>query len=185
MTIPRSTLKTQLRHALRELLLTTPPPSDGVLAAAHQWLARHPGAQTIATFAPLRGEPDLMPLLSLLPDRRWVFPRVAGQHLILHAVTSPDRDLRSGHYQIREPHPDLPTVDPAEVDSFLCPGLAFDRNGGRLGRGKGYYDRLLAAARPDATRIGICHAFQIVPDTFPEDHDAHMHHLICGDPAEG
>ena len=51
---------------------------------------------------------------------------------------------------IPEPRPDLPEVPPAAVDWALVPGLAFDERGFRLGRGAGYYDRLIPLLRPDA-----------------------------------
>ena len=57
------------------------------------------------------------------------------------------------------------------VDVWLVPGLAFTRNGKRLGHGGGWYDRLLADAPKDALKIGIAHAFQVVDDLPGEPHD--------------
>jgi len=100
---------------------------------------------------------------------------------MFHAVKNPDLELVPGAFGILEPSPTLPVVDLAKIDVFLCPGLAFDSHGGRLGRGRGYYDRLLARARPDAYKIGVCFPHQLVPETFTEPHDIHMDLVISGD----
>jgi len=55
----------------------------------------------------------------------------------------------------------------AEVDLWICPGLAFTRAGARLGFGGGWYDRFLAAARPDARKIGVAYDFQLC-DSLPQ-----------------
>jgi len=95
-------------------------------------------------------------------------------------VREPANDLACSTGSIREPSPALPCVPIPEIDVFLCPGLAFDPNGGRLGRGRGYYDRALGSARPDALKLGICHPVQCVADTFRQAHDVAMDQLITG-----
>ena len=135
----------------------------------------------ISAFAALPGEPDLLPLLAEFPDRQWIFPRVENDRLMLHPVADPSRDLLPGAFGIREPSPALPVIDVTAIDAFLCPGLAFDRNGGRLGRGRGFYDRLLAQARPNARKLGIAFSFQLVDDTFPEPHDMRMEKILIGE----
>ncbi len=70
-------------------------------------------------------------------------------------------------------HPDLDAaalapLDPLAVDAVLVPGLGFDAAGGRLGRGGGHYDRLLAELRPDCVRIGLCFHGQLL-DRVPSD----------------
>ena len=84
----------------------------------------------------------------------------------------------TGAFGVREPSPDMPVIPLDQIDAFLCPGLAFDPRGGRLGRGRGFYDRMLAGARPDALRIGVCFPWQIVPDVFPEAHDVFMDGIL-------
>lgn len=151
--------------------------------AIRHWLSLHPESTTISLFAALPGEPDLLPLIELHPERRWVLPRVDGDALTFHAVTIPDNDLHLGAFNIREPLSSSPRVPVAEIDLFLCPGLAFDLQGNRLGRGRGFYDRMLAQARPDAFKLGVCFPFQIVADTFSEPHDIRMDGLITPNPA--
>lgn len=65
-------------------------------------------------------------------------------------------------------------VDPASIDVILVPGLGFDRNGRRLGRGGGHYDRFLGELPPTTPRLGICFARQVL-DSIPEEpHDARV-----------
>jgi 5-formyltetrahydrofolate cyclo-ligase len=165
---------------MRALLRGHPADDSAVLGALNHWLAEHPQLRTLASYAALPGEIDLLPLLAAHPDRRWVFPRVSGEALSLHVIRDPLTGFRTGAWGILEPAPDAPEAPPAEVDAFLCPGLAFDPAGGRLGRGRGYYDRLLAAARPDALKLGVCRSFQLVDATFSEPHDIAMDRIISG-----
>ena len=165
---------------MRRLLRSGPFDSAPVCEAARRWLAGRPDLRTVALYAALPGEVDLLPLVAWDPGRRWLFPRVCGEELVFHEVREVARDLASGSCGIREPSPALPRVAPPEIDVFLCPGLAFDRHGGRLGRGRGFYDRALASARPDALKLGICHPIQLVADTYRQAHDVAMDELIAG-----
>jgi 5-formyltetrahydrofolate cyclo-ligase len=170
--------KARLRATARRLLRGRLADSAAILPALERWLASHPDMPTIAVFAALPGEVDLTETVALHPERRWVYPRVAGDDLHFHRVENPARQLTPGAFGVREPSPDLPRVPIDQIDAFLCPGLAFDPRGGRLGRGRGFYDRMLAKARPGALRIGICFPYQIVPDTFQEPHDIPMDLVI-------
>jgi 5-formyltetrahydrofolate cyclo-ligase len=172
--------KAQLRRHMRSILRSHPADPRPVVAAVDGWLQTHPDASTIAVFSALPGEPDLTKLAAAHPERRWAYPRVDGQNLAFHLVRNPEDDLLAGAFGILEPSPALPQVATAEIDAFLCPGLAFDARGGRLGRGMGFYDRMLANARPDALKIGISFPFQIVADTHGQDHDIRMDQVIDG-----
>lgn len=166
---------------VRRLLRETPP-GDGLAAceAVARWLGGRPGLLTVASYAAMADEVDLRPLLEWLPEHRWVLPRVVGDELVFHEVRDAERDLVVGAFGIREPTVGLAVVAIPEVDVFLCPGLAFDPTGGRLGRGRGFYDRILAGARPDAIRVGVCHPLQRVADAHPEAHDVPMNWVIDG-----
>ena len=175
-----SNKKNQLRSTMRSLLRDGLRDSGTVCEAARRWLAARPALRTVALYAALADEVDLLPLVAWDAGRRWVFPRVCGEDLVFHEVRGVADDLAPGSCGIREPSPALPRVPIPEIDVFLCPGLAFDPNGGRLGRGRGYYDRALASARPDALKLGICHPIQRVADTYRQAHDVAMDEVISG-----
>jgi 5-formyltetrahydrofolate cyclo-ligase len=167
-------MKQELRKQMRALAGSAATDSSHARAALAEWLDHHPERRTIAVFSALPGEVDLSELTAGRPDRRWVYPKVRGEELSLHAIRDPEAELVPGAFGIREPRPDLTSIPLEMIDAFLCPGLAFDRRGGRLGRGKGFYDRLLENARTDALKIGVCFPWQIVDDTFAEPHDIAM-----------
>jgi len=93
--------------------------------------------------------------------------------IVLHRVSSPG-ELEPGRFGVREPAADSPVVAPENVRVFLCPGVAFEPGGLRLGRGGGYYDRLLAGRATDALTIGVCLESQIVDAIPAEEHDIRM-----------
>ena len=167
---------------MRTLLREIPAPPPDLVPPLAAWLGAHSGLRIVATFAPLPGEPDLLPLTACFPGIRWCFPKI-GEHndMSFHAVDDPPRNLRPGTFGILEPRPDDLEMPIGRIDAFICPGLAFDRHGGRLGRGRGFYDKALYRARGDALKIGACFACQIVATTFPEAHDAAMDGLVCED----
>lgn len=171
--------KTSLRRLLHEKISSVRNDSDAICEKVFRFLSTRPDLKTIATFAALPGEVDLSSLVGKI-QRRWVFPKVRGERLEFRLVTDPTTGLLPGYHGILEPDDDLPLVDPEKIDAFLCPGLGFDPHGGRLGRGKGFYDRLLAQARPDAEKIGVCFPCQIVDRLETEPHDIRMDRVIHG-----
>ena len=96
---------------------------------------------------------------------------------LLHSQLISFEDLRPGALGVLEPSLEQRTaLTPESFDLVIVPGVAFDRQGGRLGYGKGYYDRFLKMTR--AFRIGVCFSSQIVESVPMEDHDIHMQGLI-------
>ena len=77
--------------------------------------------------------------------------------------------LETGTFGILEPAPELRTagssrVQPDALDLIVTPGVAFDTSGGRLGYGRGYYDRLLARRRPEVAAIALAFQTQLFPE---------------------
>ena len=100
-----------------------------------------------------------------------VAPRWNGASYELAVLKGLDEThLRKGPMGILEPA-EAEIVASKAVDVWLVPGLAFTRNGKRLGYGGGWYDRLLAEAPKDALKIGIAYAFQLVDELPSEPHD--------------
>ncbi len=84
----------------------------------------------------------------------------------------------TGHKGIREPAVRIPIL-PWDVDCFIIPGLAFDSQGGRLGYGKGYYDRILVKASRTVRILSVCYDWQVVSEPLPlESHDVRVHQIF-------
>lgn len=85
-------------------------------------------------------------------------------------------DMRESSYHILEPV-GKPFTEFERIQLAVIPGMSFDDDGNRLGRGKGYYDRFLAHI-PDAYKIGICFDFQRVPVVPTEETDRKVNEVI-------
>lgn len=106
--------------------------------------------------------------------KRILLPVVVGDDLELRCYTG-RQDLAVGAYHIEEPTGALFT-DYASIDLALVPGVSFDKEGNRLGRGKGFYDRLLP--KLSSYNIGICYDFQVSPHVPCEPFDRKMHAVL-------
>jgi len=170
--------KKRQREELRRIaLLNRAADSGAVVEKLVQDLERLPSARIVSAYMALPGEVDLRGLFGQV-DKTWVFPRVRGENLKFYRVKNLAEDMQVGAFGIMEPRDELEEVAVEEVDVFLCPGLGFDRNGGRLGRGRGFYDRMLKQAKPEAVKIGVCFPFQIVDDIAMEPHDVRMDGVV-------
>ena len=127
----------------------------------------------VAVYLASPQEIDLSPFIRkmLTTGVKVVAPRWNGETYELAVLKGLDAaDLRQGPMGILEPA-EAVIVSPKEVGTWLVPGLAFTRDGKRLGYGGGWYDRLLAEAPKTARKFGIAHAFQVVDDLPSERHD--------------
>lgn len=145
-------------------------------------LMRHPRwreSKVVLLYHALPDEVDTSMLLesamSSCPRKKVLLPVVVGDDLELRAY---DGNLEEGAFGILEPTA-MSTLftDYASVDLVVVPGMAFDAEGHRLGRGKGYYDKTLCQL-PAAYRIGICFDYQKVERVPSEAHDISMHEVI-------
>lgn len=104
---------------------------------------------------------------------QWVFPKINRDQLDFY---QPD-GFTVGPYGILEPSAESQKVELSKVHGLLIPGLAFNKNGTRLGKGKGFYDRTLADFR--GVKVGICFKFQISDPQLPfEELDVPVDYLI-------
>ena len=128
---------------------------------------------SVAVYLASPQEIDLSPFIRKMRTMgvKVVAPRWNGETYELAVLKGLDEaHLRQGPMGILEPV-EAEIVSPEDVEVWLVPGLAFTRDGKRLGYGGGWYDRLLADAPKDAWKIGIAHAFQIADDLPSESHD--------------
>ncbi|HIZ33626.1 MAG TPA: 5-formyltetrahydrofolate cyclo-ligase [Candidatus Bacteroides merdigallinarum] len=142
------------------------------LEAHPQWQAAH----TVLLYHSLPDEVDTHTFVRRWSGRkRILLPVVKGTDLELRLYTGDDH-LAEGAFHIDEPTGPIFT-DYAEIDLAVIPGVAFDRRGNRLGRGKGYYDRLLPRI-PTAYKLGLCFPFQLVEQIPAEAHDIPMDEVL-------
>lgn len=142
-------------------------------------LAALPRDATVALFLSLPGEVDTDPIWEALSARghRCVFPRVVrGEPRLRFSPLALGEEVERGPLGVRQP-PAREEAPLEAIDLFLVPGQAFDRLGGRLGRGRGYYDATLAAA-PRAERIGLGFREQLLPLVPMLDHDLPMDWIV-------
>lgn len=166
--------KSEIRRDIAAILRLPPDVRAGksarlceVVAASPEWHA----ARTVAIFAPQPREPDVELLWSHGGGKSFAYPRVTEGRLDLFRVESL-YDLAPGAFGVREPAGDLArAVVPDALDLILVPGVAFTRAGARLGRGGGFYDRLLASLPAHACKIGVCFDSQLLPELPVEPHD--------------
>ncbi|MCE7973394.1 MAG: 5-formyltetrahydrofolate cyclo-ligase [Leptolyngbya sp. PLA1] len=143
------------------------------LAALEHWKR----ARTVMLFWPMAGEPSAEHAARLfrgtvcLPRVDWV----AGV-MVPAAIPGWGLGLMPPERGVRAPGPECPQVDPRTLDLVVVPGLSFDRLGGRLGRGAGFYDRFLAGLR--AVRVGLCFDEQIVDQVPTDPGDERMHCVV-------
>lgn len=105
--------------------------------------------------------------------KHFYLPRVNGVNLEI--LPYDESRLELGAFHIEEPT-GADTVDPDTLELIIVPAVAYDRKGNRLGRGKGFYDRLLETAR--ATKIGVGYEFQLLDELPTEPHDVPMDMVI-------
>lgn len=102
-------------------------------------------ARNVAAFYPLKGEPNIMPIIEELAlEGRLLLPRCAENGIMhFYKISSLRKDLVKGHFGIMEPREGLEKFE-GDIPVFLVPGTKFNWDGCRQGHGKGYYDRFLA-----------------------------------------
>jgi 5-formyltetrahydrofolate cyclo-ligase len=147
--------------------------------------ARHGEPPAILLYAPMPFEVDIAPLAhDLLAAGAIVcVPSVDWQGVAMRAIRiqcwPDDLALEARGVMVPKAGWDGPRIEPEALACVLVPGVAFDAQGGRLGRGGGFYDRYLA--RVDlARRLGVCFACQLAEHVPMQPHDARVGMVISG-----
>lgn len=135
-------------------------------------------AKTVLLYYSLPDEVDTHTLVDALlaSKKRVILPRVTGEGTMELRLYNGPQSLSRGAYDIMEPTGAVFT-DYATIDLAVIPGVAFDREGNRMGRGKGYYDRMLPHLTA-AYKIGVCFDFQLVDCIECEAHDVKMDEVV-------
>ena len=141
-------------------------------------------AKTILFYASFDGEVETFDMMqqarrlgkkvalpAILKDQKKIVPAL---------IENLDDDLQAGPYGIKEPNAVCPRfVGLEQIDLIIVPGLAFDKQNNRLGRGQGYYDRFLSAVPAAIPAFGLAFDFQIVDCLpHPEKHDVKVSRVI-------
>lgn len=142
------------------------------LSALPEWKAAH----TVLLYHSLPDEVGTHEFIRFASTEKVVLlPVVVGDDLELRRYT-PDTEMTNGSFRIQEPT-GAAFTDYESIELVVVPGVAFTQQGARLGRGKGYYDRLLPRLHR-ATKIGICWPFQLVDNIPTEKHDILMDKVL-------
>lgn len=147
-------LRRRMREIRRELASQDRRALDAAIVERLVGVAEDRAPDVVMVFTAVAGEPDIAAFAS------WCRAR-------LLMVVGPAADPEA-----------VPPVDPAEVDLFVVPGLAFDVSGHRLGQGGGWYDRFLAGRTAGSLVVGVAGDEQVVDAVPVDDHDVPVHVLV-------
>lgn len=184
MTTPVQQRKAELRAQLKSRLaeLTDEQIADGSTRIADRILEDEGwnNARSVLLFAPMRFEMDLVRVIreGITRGKEVCLPRFSTTNAVYEAAVLRDwpSDLVKGGFGIPEPAPGCPAMALNQLDLMIVPGLGFTTSGLRLGRGKGFYDRLLAETR--GRRWGVAFDCQIVTRLPVEPHDVVLQSIL-------
>ena len=174
--------KSKLRQQIRARLERISPAVFAVesIELRERLQSQMPSARTILFFAPLPDELDVWPLLelSIALGTNCALPFFDAEKKIYgaRAVTKLATDIVIGKFGVREPAATCAEIPLDQFDLVLVPGLAFDEQGNRLGRGRGFYDRLLENI--SGVKVGVCLDLQVVEKIPAEAHDARVDFIV-------
>ena len=121
-------------------------------------LSEFQSEERIFAYYPMRSEVDITPIFDL--PKAFRLPRTLGDDMDFYSYRKGDI-LKEGRFGVREPDPDTAQKNGSDEGIMIVPGVVFSREGHRIGYGKGYYDRYLAAS-PMLITIGVCYCLQVV-----------------------
>jgi len=133
-------------------------------------LQQYKQAKTIMFFVSFNSEVNTHEMIKdALKNKIIVVPKVVHHEIEPSIILDFDSLIQSGRFGILEPI-ELMKISYKNINLVLVPGIAFDKNGHRVGYGFGFYDKFLARV-PKAVKIGLCFDFQVVDEIPHEQHD--------------
>lgn len=138
-------------------------------------------AKTILVYVSFEGEVDTHRFIkhAIEDNKKVCVPKVISKEEGMKAVNiSSLNDLKVGKYGILEPLDFSREVEEKEIDLVIMPGVAFDKNGGRVGYGGAFYDRFLKKLRYETPKIALAYDFQIFCKVPTEEHDEKIDRII-------
>jgi 5-formyltetrahydrofolate cyclo-ligase len=175
-------LKTALRKMIRFQLEKISPAMRAVesIELCERLKTQMPSAHTILFFAPLPDELDVWPVLefSMALGTTCALPFFDAEKKIYGArrLENLRTEIIAGKFGVREPASSCAEIPLNQFDLVLVPGLAFDLSGNRLGRGQGFYDRLLAET--SGVKCAVGYDFQLLEKIPAEPHDAKVDFIL-------
>jgi 5-formyltetrahydrofolate cyclo-ligase len=141
-------------------------------------------ARGILFYASMPGEVDTLAMIekAIFSGKRVSLPIVEQiQRKLIPTLISSMEDVHESTYGIAQPHfdPDK-ALALKDLEVVIVPGLAFDKQNHRLGRGKGYYDRFLSTLPKTVTTVGLAFDFQLTESLPTEAHDMRLQQIIAG-----
>lgn len=170
--------KAEIRKAMKAAKAKLAPEQKAEAAvrcfARLEELPEFKNAQSILLYASLPDELSTSAFIQRWHShKRICLPRVNGNNLEILPYNP--EELAKGAFGINEPQGNA-EVNPSEIDLIVVPGVAFDSQGNRLGRGRGFYDRLLCQTK--AAKIGVAYDLQVVDRLPSEPHDVLMDRIV-------
>lgn len=176
----KSVLRRRIRDNLRTLSLAERSSASAGACSRLQQEMLWRAARCVLLYSPLPDELDLGALLTqaLAAGKTLALPRFDEAQGAYSACRVADlaRDLRTARFGVLEPGPDCPALPLNRLDFVAVPGVGFTLDGRRLGRGRGFYDRLLASV--GGIKCGIAFDQQIVSDIPVEPHDIRLDYIL-------
>jgi 5-formyltetrahydrofolate cyclo-ligase len=186
MIYPRDVMLTKAelrRHLLAQRAMLTPIEIEQHSAVIGAYLCALPAfsvSHTIMVYMALPQEVQTRLIITqaLQLQKRVAVPVIRGRDLIAVALSEAPTQLRRGRFGILEPCGTHCVIHHQEIGCIAVPGIAFDARGGRLGFGKGYYDRFLRQLPATTYRCGLAFGIQMVPCVPQAPHDICMHGIV-------
>jgi len=181
-------MKNKIRNKLLTQRLNLSPKEVSILSEKItkkiKLLPEFKKAKTILLYHPIKNEVDPTPLFATTKSSKtskkiFAFPLThsASHRMTLHEITDLN-DLELDEFNIKSPTKKHKRIAIKNIDLVITPGLAFDKNGHRIGYGKGYFDKLFKSLSTNCVKIALAYDFQITENVPAEKHDKKVDMIV-------